>query len=68
MTGSERPVLRDLAKRHGFASAAHVASATKVVRKRLRMLIREVIAETAGDDDSLQAEYEYLASLLGQQP
>ncbi|MCH8345038.1 MAG: hypothetical protein IH983_13775 [Planctomycetes bacterium] len=58
------PPLAKLAKELGFASAVHVASALKVVRKRFRLLLREVVAETAIDPADQEAEYRQVVSLL----
>ena len=59
-----RPPLAKVAEELGFASAVHVASALKVVRKRIRLLLREVVAETAIDPDDQEAEYRQIVSLL----
>ncbi|MDY7109663.1 MAG: hypothetical protein SYC29_13595, partial [Planctomycetota bacterium] len=58
------PPLRRLADELGFASATHVASAMKVVRKRMKLLLREVAAETADDPADQQAEYDRILALL----
>ena len=58
------PLLAKLAKELGFASAVHVASALKVVRKRIRLLLREVVAETALDPADQEAEYRQVVALL----
>lgn len=61
------PPLAELAGQLGFPSAVHVASAMKVVRKRFRMLLREVAAETASDPEDQEAEYQRVVELLGGQ-
>lgn len=60
----ERPSLAVLAARMDFTSEAHVASALKVVRKRLDLMLREVAAETAIGTASQEAEYRTLRELL----
>jgi RNA polymerase sigma-70 factor (ECF subfamily) len=65
LAGASPPPLAELAERFGFASAVHVASATKVVRKRLRLLLREVTAETAVEPEDQEAEYRRVVELLG---
>jgi hypothetical protein len=65
VSGTSAPSLSELAERFGFLSPIHVASATKVVRKRLRMLLREVAAETALEPDDQEAEYRRVVELLG---
>jgi DNA-directed RNA polymerase specialized sigma24 family protein len=55
-----RPAWEVVAQRTGFASGRHVASAMKVVRKRLELSIREVTAETASSAEAQDAEYELL--------
>jgi RNA polymerase sigma-70 factor (ECF subfamily) len=61
----EPPSLSRLADELGFASATHVASAMKVVRKRMKLLLREVVAETADDDPAdQQAEYDRIIAML----
>lgn len=60
----ERPSLARLAEQLDFASDAHAASALKVVRKRLDLMLREVAAETALDPASRQAEYDNIIALL----
>lgn len=64
VSGCTPPSLDEVARETEFESAAHVASATKVVRKRLRILLREVVAETAIGADEQQREFEHLVSLL----
>ncbi|MCK4871726.1 MAG: hypothetical protein KAS72_03270 [Phycisphaerales bacterium] len=62
---SEPPPLADLAAESGFVSSVHVASAMKVVRKRMMMmLLREVAAETASDPADQQAEYQRVVEIL----
>ena len=63
--GSAVPTLSVLAEELQFPSSVHVASALKVVRKRLRILLREVAAETAIDEEQQEAEYLRVVSLLG---
>ncbi len=58
------PPLAKLAKELGFASAVHVSSALKVVRKRFRLLLREVVAETVIDPADQEAEYRQVVALL----
>jgi RNA polymerase sigma-70 factor (ECF subfamily) len=60
----EPPPLSRLAEELGFASATHVASAMKVVRKRMKLLLREVAAETADDPTGQQAEHDRVLALL----
>jgi DNA-directed RNA polymerase specialized sigma24 family protein len=64
VAGVENPPLSVVAKETGFASAAHVASAFKVVRKHLQICLREVIAETTASSEDQEAEFEYLTGLL----
>lgn len=59
-----RPPLAKVAEELRFASAVHVASALKVVRKRFRLLLREVVAETVIDPADQEAEYRQVVSLL----
>lgn len=63
--GSEVPTLNKIAEELLFPSSVHVASALKVVRKHLQILLREVAAETAIDEDQQEAEYLRMVSLLG---
>jgi len=58
------PPLSRLADELGFPSATHVASALKPVRKRMKLLLREVVAETADDPADQQAEYARILALL----
>ena len=61
----EPPPLSRLADELGFPSPTHVASAMKVVRKRMKLLLREVAAETAEDDPAdQQAEYDRIIAML----
>lgn len=60
----EPPALSRLADELGFPSATHVASAMKVVRKRMKLMLREVAAETADDPADQQAEYDRIIALL----
>jgi len=60
-----RPSLQEVADGLGFASAMHVASALRLVRKRMRIVLREVVAETALDPEDQQAEYSRVVELLG---
>jgi len=64
VSGCAAPSLEEVARQAGFDSPSKVASATKVVRKRLRILLREVVAETVTSSDQQQVEYEHLVSLL----
>ncbi|TVQ54252.1 MAG: hypothetical protein EA377_05930 [Phycisphaerales bacterium] len=64
ISGNAAPPQHEIAKECGFPSAAHVASALKVVRKRFRILLREVIAETVDNPDDRDAEYVRLRSVL----
>ncbi len=64
ITTIARPSLAELAERSSFPSAAHVASALKVVRKRLDLMLREVASETALDNAAREAEYRSLLDTL----
>jgi DNA-directed RNA polymerase specialized sigma24 family protein len=64
--GDQSPSMSELATRHGFASPVHAASALKVVRKRLRILLREVAAETAATPHDRDEEYQLLLQQLSQ--
>lgn len=59
-----RPSLQDVADELGFASAVHVASVLRLVRKRMRIVLREVVAETALDPEDQHAEYCRVVELL----
>lgn len=63
--GCEAPPLSAVATELGFSSAIHVASAMKVVRKRMKILLREAAAETAEDPDDQDAEYRHVVATLG---
>jgi len=63
--GSEPPPLEQLAAAFDFASGVHVASALKVVRKRVRVVLREVAAQTASSLESQEDEYNRVIRLLG---
>jgi len=65
ISGCDPPPLTDVATELGFASATHVASVFKVARKRFRILLREVAAESAQDPDDQEAEYRRIVELLG---
>lgn len=60
----DRPRQSDLADQLGFPSALHVATAISEVRKRLRLLLTEAVAETSADPVDRKAEYERVVSLL----
>jgi DNA-directed RNA polymerase specialized sigma24 family protein len=64
LSGATPPPLSDLAGSLGFASAVHAASAMKVVRKRLRILLREVCADTARSHEEQDAEYDRVVQML----
>lgn len=64
ISGNVAPPQHVIAKECGFRSAVHVASALKVVRKRFRILLREVIAETVDNPADRDAEYVRLRSIL----
>ncbi len=64
MTGAEAPDRALLARDLGFASPQHLASALKVVRKRMKIVLREVTAETAVSPEEQDDEYERLVALL----
>lgn len=64
LRAAEPPPLADLAEQHGFASAVHAASAVKVARKRMRLALREVCADTAADPEEQEAEYQRVVRLL----
>jgi RNA polymerase sigma-70 factor (ECF subfamily) len=58
------PSLAEVAGELGFDSEVHVASAMKVVRKRFRMALKAVAAETATDPSDQDAEYQRVVALL----
>ncbi len=58
------PPLSELATQFGFPSSTHAASAMKVVRKRMRIMLKEVIAETAAKPNDQEAEYQHVVALL----
>ncbi len=60
----DRPNLATVAERTGFPSATHVASALKVVRKRLDLMLREVAGETAATPGDQEAEYQSVRAAL----
>jgi RNA polymerase sigma-70 factor (ECF subfamily) len=59
------PALARLAADFDFPSEVHVASALKVVRKRLRLLLKEVASETADEPADQEAEFGRVVNLLG---
>lgn len=65
MTGAESPDRAQLAADLGFASAQQLASALSVVRKRMKIVLREVTAETAVSPEDQDDEFERLSTLLG---
>lgn len=62
--GNEPPSLQAIADHVGFDTPQHVASATKVVRKRLHVMLQEAIGSTLADPDEQQEEFDYLLQLL----
>ncbi len=62
--GQARP-LGELAAELGFATPADAAAAVQTVKKRLLALVREVAAESCGDEASEEDEYRRVMSLLG---
>lgn len=65
MTGAAAPDRAPLACELGFASPQHMASALKVVRKRMKIVLREVTAETAVSPEEQDDEFERLSATLG---
>jgi hypothetical protein len=65
VSGVQRPIMETIAAECGFTSAMHVASALKVVRKRLRLLLLDVVAETTMSREELKSEHARLVDLLG---
>ncbi|MEM7230161.1 MAG: hypothetical protein AAF432_15245 [Planctomycetota bacterium] len=61
---TEAKPLEEVAAALGFSNANAVASALHVVKKRLMALLREVISESMTNDDEIDAEFDYLCSLL----
>ncbi len=64
MSGNSRPDLTTLAKAHGFASAAHLASGLHGVRSRMLMTLQEITGETVGAPDDAFGELHDLFDLL----
>ncbi len=56
--------LAEVAAETGFASRDDLAGALRTVRKRVLMLLREVVATTALGPEDQAAEYQFVVSLL----
>ncbi|MCC6229773.1 MAG: sigma-70 family RNA polymerase sigma factor [Phycisphaerales bacterium] len=56
--------LSEAAATHGFESAALAAAAVQTVKRRLDAILREVVAETAGDQREATSEFEQVVSML----
>ena len=56
--------LAEVAKETGFHTRNDLAGALRTVRKRMLMLLREVVATTALGPEDQEAEYHYVVSLL----
>jgi len=63
-TGNVCPPLRDVAEELGFGSAAQVAATNQSVRRRLQVLLREVVSETVMHDDEGEQEYRELLAIF----
>ncbi|MCL4222697.1 MAG: hypothetical protein KJZ65_15165 [Phycisphaerales bacterium] len=63
MSGAASPDRAQLAADLGFASAQHLASALQVVRKRMKIVLREVTAETAVSPEEQDDEFARLMTL-----
>ena len=64
IAGTERPELKNVAPKHGFAKVDRAAAAIQVVRERLKLLLREVVAETMPDPAEREEEYQTVLALL----
>lgn len=64
ITGAVPPPLAELADRLGFARAGDAAAAVQVVRKRATALLREVVAESVGDEREAELEFLEIARVL----
>lgn len=62
--GTAPPSLAESARCLGFQSPAAVAAAVQRLLKRMRLIVFDVVAETAGGLAERRSEYEHLAALL----
>ncbi|MEQ8850453.1 MAG: hypothetical protein RIB32_01570 [Phycisphaerales bacterium] len=63
--GAARPTASSLAVELGFESAPALTAAVQVVRTRVLVLLKVVVAETVADPRDLEAEYDLLMRILG---
>jgi DNA-directed RNA polymerase specialized sigma24 family protein len=61
---SESPPLDEVARVVGFASAADAGAAIQVVKRRVKMFLRELVAETANSPADQDDEFRHLLMLL----
>jgi hypothetical protein len=62
--GTQRRSNAFIAKQLGFDEPADVSNAVRLTKRRLRVLIREVVNSSANGDDHQESEYQYLMRLL----
>jgi DNA-directed RNA polymerase specialized sigma24 family protein len=60
----EPPPLAQIAAELGFTSPIHAGAAVQQVRKRMVLLMREIVAETVGTAEEIETEYQHLLALL----
>lgn len=62
-TGCVRPLM-ELAREERFATPADAAAAVQVVKKRVQVLLAEVVSETVGDRADIESEVAYIRDAL----
>ena len=62
--GSETPTSLELAEKFQFNSSNAFNSAVHTVRKRMMVILKEVVAETATGDGAAEEEYMELLDLM----
>ncbi len=65
LTGVKPPPLAECCAAAGFETPGQAASAVQEVRRRARILLREVVAETLDEGDDVDAELDNVWCILG---
>ncbi len=64
LTATAAPPLEEVCREAGFDTPAQAASAKKEVRRRLQILLREVVAETLDDPEGVEDELDSIRQVL----